>query len=93
MNDYKENIIEYYYYIMLENKGTFGIAYKDKQQAIRVFMDNLKSEIELGKNGSEHWKKHSQKYLDMIKNNQVKVIEIKKEITRTFKEEVFHYEF
>lgn len=90
MKDY--DMVERHYYIMLEDLGTFGIAYKDKQQAINVFLENLKCEEELGKDGSKHWEEHAKRYRDMIKNGKVKVVEVKDEIKRTFSEEVLESE-
>lgn len=80
--------IEYIYYIELENNNSFGIGYKNKDQAIKIFMDNLENERVLGEKGSQHWKEHYKKYVEMIKNNQVKIIEIKREIKETRTKEI-----
>lgn len=68
--------IEKYYYIETP-KGIFGIAYKNKETAIKVFLEEVDNRLKMN---SEYWNKSGNEMYNYIKNGNVKIVEIKKEI-------------
>lgn len=73
------------YYINLPS-GMFGIAYKNKQQAIEVFKKEIETEINM--KDSKYWNEHGKKYQKLINEGKVEVVTIRQEIKETVSREI-----